>query len=239
MRPFYLLFILLTALLFIRCAAVPMPATVIPERGNSVEATIYAGNNGLALNALYATKRRTVFNAAFQTSQILSETQAYEFGIGQVVQDSLAKNKALFMVTYGYGKYIVYPFILGATGQVVSVNSTANRLSFYSNFSLGRKTGLIGRLSGYWGHSSQDRVHVDPIDEHAFSSAGIEALFYCVPGKRKHFVMGLGAGVSTGKADYHSDNYDVEKDFRPSPAYLFIGCRLAKNPPSSPLPLSQ
>lgn len=228
MRPLSVFFVLLTALLFIRCAAVPMPATVIPDQGNSLEATLYAGNNGFGINTLYATKRRTVFNLALQTSPIFAESRAYEFGVGQVVQDSMAKNKAMFMLTYGAGKYIVYPLILGATGQVAIVNSNASRLSFYSNFSLGRKGGMIARLSGYWGHSSQDRVHVDPIDDHPFSSVGIEALFYRVPGKRKHFVMGVGLGYSTGKADY--SGYSVEKDLSPSPAYLFIGYRLAKNP---------
>ncbi len=237
MHPLSILFALLPALLFIRCAAVPMPATVIPERGNSLEATVYAGNSGFGLNTLYVTKHRIVFNIALQASPILSESRAYEFGIGKIVQDSLTRKKAMFMITYGYGKYIVYPFILGATGQVAVVNSDAKRLSFYSNFALGQKSGVIGRISGYWGRSSQGRVHAPDVAEHSFSSIGIEGLFYLVPGKRKHFVMGLGLGLSTGKADY--SGYNIEKNLNPSPAYLFVGHRFAKNSHPSPLPLSQ
>ncbi|MEO6759871.1 MAG: hypothetical protein ABIO24_10500 [Saprospiraceae bacterium] len=239
MRFFLPSIALLSTFLLIRCAAVPMPAVIIPERGNSVEATAYLGNNGFGLHALYATKRLSILSAAVQRSTIRTDSRAYEFGIGQVFPDTIHKTSVLLMATGGYGQYTAYPFILGASNQIYAVKSDALRLSLYGNWSFKRRGGIIGRFSIYSGESEQERVNGAEIKKHDFSSIGFETILYTTPGKQKHFIMGLGLGVSTNGAA--SGSVDIEKDLQPSPAYLFIGYRLAKDPKpqASPLPFSQ
>jgi len=240
MRIYLLPFSLYTfAILFVRCAAVPMPAMVVPDQGNSVEATVYAGNNGFGINALYATKRLTLFNAAIQRSPILTDSRAYEFGFGQVFTDAIHKTSMMMLITGGYGKYNAQPYVLGGSGQIYEVNSQALRLSFYGNWQFaGRKSGVIGRFSIYDGQSGQKRINGQAVAQHDFTSVGCEFFLYLTPGKRRHFLLGAGLGLSTGNREA-TGREEILKDFNPSPVNLFLGYRLAKNPKPLPLPLAQ
>ena len=216
-----------------------MPAMVVPDQGNSLEATLYAGNNGFGINALYATKRLTLFNLALQESPILTDSRAYDLGFGQVFKNASGNTSMMLLITVGYGKYQAQPIVLGATGQIYAVNSDALRLSFYGNWQFARKKGgVVGRFSIYDGQSGQERINGASVAIHDFTSIGGEFFLYFTPGKRRHFIMGAGLGLSTGNRG--SNNRDeVLKDFNPNPINLFVGYRLAKNPKASPLPLSQ
>ena len=230
---------LLAVFLLIRCAAVPMPAVVVPARGNSLEATLYAGNNGFGVNGLYATKRLTLVDVALQESPISTDSRAYDVGIGQVFIHPVEKTSMMLMITGGYGKYTAYPIVLGATSAIYEVNSDALRLSLYGNWQFERrKGGVIGQLSIFDGKSRQNRINGPSVEQHDFISVGVELIFYSTPGKRRHFLMGAGLGLSTGNRK-NSGAGEILKDFNPSPINLFIGYPLAKNPPPSPLPLSQ
>ncbi len=233
MRSFHLFSGLFLALLFMRCAAVPMPVTVVPQRGNSFETTVYVGNNGLGVSALYATKHLTVFNATIQRSRILTDSRAYDFGLGRVITDSLTgRAKVMVMLTFGYGKYDAYPFTMGGQ-QIEEVNSDASRFSFYVNWPFDPRIGFINRISYYWGQSTQSGFYVPTIEKHPFTAVSYEPMIYFLPGKRRHFTLGLGASLTSGKASV-SGSLSSEKDLSPSPAYLYLGYRFARDLPPSP-----
>ena len=201
-----------------------MPLTAIPARGRALEATVYGGNNGVGLHALYATKNLTVLNVSVQRGFLSTDSRAYDLGIGKVFKDDYDQTKMMVLFTYGFGHYIRYPFIQsGGRGEITAIRGDVYRTSIYVNRPFAQRNGLIARLSNFWGSSSQDRYLEPDLESVAFNAIGIETSYYRLLGKRKHVILGLGCSLTSGRR-----KNGRLKEFIACPGFLFLGYHFAK-----------
>lgn len=226
MRLLNLCYPALTVLLLTRCAAVPMPAVVIPQSEKSIEGTAYLGNNGFGLNILYATKGLVLFNAAAQISNIRTDSKGYDIGIGKSWRGS--GDWKMAMITFGYGKYVAEPYTMGATGQVYEVDSDAYRGSIYFNGVFNKKWGMVNRITYYWGRSQWARVLAPPVEKHDYSAIAFEPCFYYLPGGKRTLIFVFGATLSGTLKGYKAQNGEGGSDLKPSPLYITFGYRFAQ-----------
>ena len=229
MRPLSLFFALPVLLTLARCAAVPMPVTAIPKKEKSIEGSVYLGNNGLGINVVYATKRMFVLNAAAQASNILTNSRAYDIGLGKAWDRS--KLRYMGMATFGYGKYAAEPFTLGATGQVYMVNSDAFRVGFYLNMMNRRRWGMVNRISCFWGQSQSHRVSQSSDEKHKYRAISYEPTVYYLFGKKANCILGFGISLTANSSSYTPSTSSSPKDLNPSPVFAIVGYRFAQSDP--------
>lgn len=229
MRAVSLFFFIPVVLILARCAAVPMPVTAIPKKEKSMEGSVYMGNNGLGINVLYATKGMFVLHAAAQASNILTNSRAYDVGLGKAWDRLNARH--MCMATFGYGKYAAEPFTLGATGQVYLVNSDAFRVGLYLNSMNRRRWGMVNRISYFWGQSQSHRVDQPSDEKHKYGAISYEPTAYYLFGKNGNCIFGFGISLTVNSSGYKPSTGDNAQDLNPNPVFATIGYRFANSYP--------